>query len=169
MDKLLEFYNRNVNVLDLGDGVTLGRESVRGMDFMTISRGNEVLYSWWSNPNKKASKNPPKHTGGKPSYVKLLIKEMQKHPELSVEAAGVIQKLIPNVKWGDNLLVHARSKKPLRISDICEITRKSKPFIIKTLNELKTAGLLIKDAEGYKISSSLIQKGGGMYERCHKP
>jgi len=34
-------------------------------------------------------------------------------------------------------------------------------FIIKTLNELKTAGLLIKDAEGYKISSSLIQKGGG--------
>jgi hypothetical protein len=38
MDKLLEFYNRNVNVLDLGDGVTLGRESVRGMDFMTINK-----------------------------------------------------------------------------------------------------------------------------------
>jgi hypothetical protein len=161
MDKLLEFYNRNVNVLDLGNGLMLGRESVKGIDYMTISKGDEVLYSWWHNPNKTVTNKPPKHTGGKPSYVKLLIKEMQKHPELSVEAAGVIQKLIPNVKWGDNLLIHTRSKKPLRISDICEITHKSKPFIIKTFNELKAADLLVKDNEGYKISSSLIQKGGG--------
>ena len=64
-----DFILRNVNVLDLGGGFVLGRESCRNMDFMTISYNGETLYSWWHNPRKKVNKNPPKHTGGKPSYV----------------------------------------------------------------------------------------------------
>jgi hypothetical protein len=159
MEQLNEFINRKVNVVDLGNGLTLGRESARNMDFMTITYGGETIFSWWSNPNKKVSKNPPKHTGGKPSYVKLLIKEMQKH-DVSLEAAGLIQKVIQNINWGDNLLIDTRSKKPLNIDNICAITKKSKPFIIKTLKELRETNLLIKDKDGYKISSYLIQKGG---------
>jgi hypothetical protein len=159
MSNTSDFYNRNVNVLNLGNGFYLGRESVKGMDFMTLSFGDEVLYSWWHNPNKTVANKPPKHTGGKPSYVKLLIKEMQKH-DLSLESAGLIQKVIPNINWGDNLLIDTRTKRPLNVDNICEITKKSKPFVIKILRELKKAQLLNKDKDGYKISPSLIQKGG---------
>lgn len=159
MSSASDFYNRKVNVIDLGNGFHLGRESVKGMDFMTLSKGDEVLYSWWHNPNKTVTNKPPKHTGGKPSYVKLLIKEMQKH-DISLESAGLIQKVIPNIHWGDNLLMDTRSKKPLNIDNLCTITKKSKPFIIKTLKELRETNLLVKDKDGYKISPSLIQKGG---------
>lgn len=54
----------------------------------------------------------------------------------------------------------ARPTKPLNVDNICEITKKSKPFVIKILRELKKAQLLNKDKDGYKLSPSLIQKGG---------
>lgn len=159
MDNITEFHNRRANVLDLGNGLVLGRESVKGMDFMTITQGDEILFAWWHNPKRKPTDKPPKHTGGKPSYVKLLIKEMQNH-DLSLEAAGLIQKVIPNINWGDNLLIDVRSKKPLNVDGLCKILKKSKPFVIKILNELKETNLIIKDKEGYKVSPNLIQKGG---------
>lgn len=161
MDDIAKFMNREVNVLDLGNGLTLGRESVKGMDYMMIVHKDEVFLTWWSNPKKPATKKIPKHTGGKPSYVKLLLKEMQKHAELSVESAGLIQKVIPNIRWGDNLIIDVRSKKPLFINDLSEIIKKSKPVTLKIVKELMSAGLLIKDNDGYKISPTLIQKGGG--------
>jgi hypothetical protein len=160
MDKLHEFISRNINVLDLGDGLRLGRESSRNMDYMTISYGEEILFSWWNNPQKKVSKNPPKHTGGRPSYVKQFLKEMEKHVELSVEAAGLIQKVIPNISWGNNLIIDKRSKKTLVADDLCKIINKSKPVTLKIIKELTTAQLLSKDKDGYKISPNLIQKGG---------
>jgi len=160
MDKLYEFVSRNVNVLDLGNGLTLSRESSRNMDYMTISRGDEVLYAWWHNPHRTQGKNPPKHTGGRPSYVKQFLKEMEKHVELSVEAAGFIQKVIPNINWGNNLIVDKRSKKTLVADDLCKIINKSKPVTLKIIKELTEAQLLSKGKDGYRISSSLIQKGG---------
>ena len=156
---LHDFICRRVNIVDLGEGLTLGRETAKNIDFMTITFGNETVFSWWSNPNKKASNKPPKHTGGKPSYVKQFLKEVRKHKNLSIEAAGFIQKMLDNINWGDNLLIDQRSKKALKLKDICEAIGKSKPFTQRIIKELIEAEILNKDKYGYKISPSLIQKG----------
>jgi hypothetical protein len=161
MDKLiLDYYNHITNVLNLGNGFVLGREVTKGIEHITVEFEGVLVYSFWHNPNKKLSKNPPKHTGGKPSYVKQFLKEMQNHKELSIEAAGFIQKVLPNIDWGSNLLIDQRSKKRLAVDDMCKVINKSKPFTIKVLKELTTAQLLSKDKDGYKISPNLIQKGG---------
>lgn len=161
MDKLiLDYCNHNTNVLNIGSGFVIGREVSKGIEHITVELDGELVYSFWHNPKKKLTKNPPKHTGGKPSYVKQFLQEVQKHSGLSIEAAGFIQKMLYNVNWGSNLLIDQRSKKSLKIDDMCKVINKSKPFTTKILKELKTAQLLSKDKDGYKISSSLIQKGG---------
>jgi hypothetical protein len=160
MDKLHEFISRNINVLDLDNGLILGRESSRNMDYMTISYGDEVLFSWWNNPQKKASKNPPKHTGGKPSYIKLMVDGVRQHNELSIEAAGFLLKLTDNIQWSTNLLINKRNKKPLAVDEITGIIGVGRNKTLDIVKELTQAQLLSKDKDGYKISSSLIQKGG---------
>lgn len=160
MDKrLLDYYNRSVNVLDLGNGFILSREEVRGLEFITIEHDGNPVYSFWNNPKKKASKNPPKHTGGKPSYVKLMIEGIRKH-NLSLDAAGFLVKLADNIQWNTNLLINKRNKKPLIIDDISKIVGVGRNKTLNIIKELAKAQLLSKDKDGYKISPSLIQKGG---------
>lgn len=155
-----DFISHKVNVLDLGNGFTLGRESCRGMDYMTITSGEDVLYSWWNNPNKKVSKSPPKHTGGKPSYVKLMIKGLQQHSELSNDAIAFVVKVSANIQWSTNLLINKRSKKPLNGEEISKIVGMSKSKAYDVMKELRQSHLLEKDKDGYRLSSSLVQKGG---------
>ena len=160
MDKLHDFISRNINVLDLDNGLILGRESSRNMDYMTITYGEEILFSWWNNPQKKVSKNPPKHTGGKPSYIKLMVDGVRQHNELSIEAAGFLLKLTDNIQWSTNLLINKRNKKPLAVDEITGIIGVGRNKTLDIVKELTQAQLLSKDKDGYKISSSLIQKGG---------
>jgi len=161
MDKqTMDYCNHNTNVLDLGNGFVMGRETSKGIEYITIEYEGKLFYGFFHNPKKKLSKNPPKHTGGKPSYVKQFLQEVQKHKDLSIEAAGFIQKMLYNIDWGNNLLIDQRSKKRLAVDDMCKVINKSKPFTIKVLKELTAAQLLSKDRDGYKISPSLIQKGG---------
>jgi len=159
---LHDFILRKVNVLDLGNGFMLGRESCRGMDFMTISYNGETLYSWWHNPRKKVSKDPPKHTGGKPSYVKLMIEGLKQHSELSNDAIAFVVKISANIQWSTNLLINKRNKKPLNGEDISKIVGMSKSKTYDVMKELTESHLLNKGKDGYKISSSLIQKGGAV-------
>lgn len=159
MDKLSEFVCRRVNVLDMGDGLVLGREPANGMDYMTISKDGEVLFAWWSNPKKKASKTP-KHTGGKPPYVKLMTDSLEKHSNLSLESYGFMVRLAGSIQWGTNLIINKRTKKPLNGEMMGKIAgvRKSKAYAI--IKELTKEHLLTKDKDGYKISPDLLQKGG---------
>lgn len=171
-----EYISGSINVCE--GTFTIGREkSSNGMEYIILSLNGNEIYSFWNNPKKKKSKKKatqvsdiveivedivkptPKHTGGKPSYVKMMVDEVNKHPELSLNASGLIIKMIPNIQWGNNLLVNVRSKKPLLISDMTKILHISDKTIRLTLKELKTAGLLTKDKDGYKVSPKLLQKG----------
>lgn len=159
-----DFIMRQANVLDLGEGFTLGRESCRNMDFMTITHNGETLFSWWHNPKKKISKNQPKHTGGKPSYVKLMIEGLKRHSEISNDAIALIVKISANVQWTTNLIINKRSKKPLNGEDISKVVGMSKSKTYDVMKELIQSGLLEKNKEGYRLSTELIQKGGGKIE-----
>lgn len=161
MDKLTEFYDRRINVLDLGNGLTLGRESANNMDYMIITCGQEILYAWWHNPNKKVTNKPPKHTGGKPPYIKIMLKAVQEHKGLSLNASGFFIKIANNIQWTDNLVIDMRSKKALSVEGITTILGIKKTLTYDTIKELREADLLIKDKDGYRISTCLIQKGGG--------
>lgn len=156
-----DFILRKANVLDLGEGFVLGRESCRNMDFMTITYNGETLFSWWNNPKKKASKNPPKHTGGKPSYVKLMIEGLKRHSDLSNDAIAFVVKISANIQWSTNLIINKRSKKPLNGEDISKIVGMSKTKTYDIMKELAQSGLLEKDKDGYRLSAELVQKGGG--------
>lgn len=160
MNKVTEFYDRTINVLDLGSGLALGRESANDMDYMTITSGEEVLYAWWHNPNKKVSKKLPKHTGGKPSYIKVMLKAVQENKGLSLNASGFFLKIANNIQWTDNLIINTRDKKALSIDGLANILGIKKTSTYETIKELRKANLLVKDKDGFKISTNLIQKGG---------
>lgn len=157
--RLMDYCNHVTNVLDLGKGFTIGREVLNGSEFIIVEYKGAVIYGFWNNPKKKASKNPPKHTGGKPSYVKLMIDGIRKH-NLSLDAAGFLVKLADNIQWNTNLLINKRNKKPLIVDDISGIVGVGRNKTLNIIKELTEAQLLSKDKDGYKISPSLIQKGG---------
>ncbi|MEN6312789.1 MAG: hypothetical protein ABFD25_00920 [Clostridiaceae bacterium] len=162
MDKqFLDFQNRTVNALNAdGKGISIIRETLNGMDRFTILVDGTPWKSFWEKIDKPLTSKPPKHTGGKPSYIKIMLKEVSEHPELSIEAAAFFIKTSNNVQWGDNLLIDKRSKKALTAIEIGKIVGLGKNKTLSVIKELREADLLIKDKQGYKISSCLVQKGG---------
>ena len=159
MDKsIIDFLNKITNACE--GKLSIGREQLGKREFIVISVDGKEIYSFWYSPNKEVSKEPPKHTGGKPSYVKLMIEGIRKHTELSIEAAGFLVKMADNIQWGDNLLMDKRSKKSLAADDMCKIAGVGRNKTLAIINELKTAHLLNKDKDGYKLSTCLVQKGG---------
>lgn len=159
----VDYFNHIVNVMS-GDGMTIGREIANSIECITISFDGKEVYKFWHNPKKKVSDKPPKHTGGKPSYVKVMLKAVQENKELSLRASGLLVKLAGNVRWSDNLLIDNRSKKALNAEQISHILNARKTETYEILSELKRANLLIKDKDGFKISKNLIQKGGVKHE-----
>ena len=164
MDKqLLDFQNRTVNALNTdGKGISIIRDSVRGVDKFTILVDGVPWKIFWEKVEKPLSleKKPPKHTGGKPSYIKIMLKEVQQQKDLSIEGAGFFVKIADNIQWKTNLIIDRRSKKPLVAEDISKIIGQGKNTTLKVIKELREADLLIKDNDGYKISTCLVQKGG---------
>lgn len=160
MDKsILDYYSHRTNVLNLGNGFVLGREKVKSIEYITIEFDDEIIYGFWHNPKKKLSKKPPKHTGGKLSYVKLMIEGIKKH-NLSIDEAGLLVKLADNIEWNTNLLINKRNKKPLIINDISVIVGIGRNKTLTIVKGLTQANLLTKNKDGYKISPTLMQKGG---------
>jgi transposase len=155
----LDYFNYTVNVMP-GDGIAIGREITKEMENITITLGDKVIYNFWNNPKEKPTNKPPKHTGGKPSYIKIMLKAVQEHKELSLNASGFFLKVADNIQWESNLLIDKRSKKPLNVDDISKVIGIKKTLAYEVIRELKGTSLLIKDKEGFKISTSLIQKGG---------
>ena len=156
--QITEFLSGFVNVCE--GTFTIGREkNLNGMEYVIISLDGKELYTFWNNPKKKVTNKPPKHTGGKQPYAKVMGLEIPKY-KISNNAKAFLWSMIPHVNWGTNLLIETKSKKPLLISDICKVMDNSNKTVVAIINELKTTGLLIKDKDGYKVSPNLIQKGG---------
>ena len=90
-----------------------------------------------------------------------MIDGLDKCPDLSNDAIAFIVKLRKNIQWSTNLIVDKRNKKPLDAKKISKIVGMSKSKTYDVMKELRESGLLIKDGNGYKLSTELIQKGGG--------
>jgi hypothetical protein len=167
MDKeLLKFLNGEINTLN---GVTIGREkNANGYCYMTISYDNTVINSFWYDPQKpKKSDKPPKHTGGKPAYLKVYYNELKKK-ELSLESLGLLTRLGLNIQWNTGKLINARTKNALTMDELCKIAGKTHKTITKTLKELQEKGVLTKDKKEYLLSPDFIAKGGGSREKKDK-
>lgn len=158
----IDFQNRTVNALQAdGNEISFIRETVNGMDRFTIFVDGTPWKIFWEKIDKPLpTDKPPKHTGGKPPFIKLMLKEISENPKLSIEAAGLVLKMGNNIQWGDNLLIDKRSKKALTALEIGEVARLKRNKTLSIIKELREADLLIKDKQGYKISSCLVQKGG---------
>lgn len=159
MNRLKDFWERKVNVVELADGLMLGRESTGVMDYMTISFGGEVLYGWWHNPDREVRKGEPKHTGGKKPYAKLMLQELEKRKDITLEAAGAVVKLLPHIDWKNNRIINKRSKKPLAAEDFMGLMGIGHNKLYKILGELKDRQVIEKVGGEYRLSPYLIQKG----------
>lgn len=157
--ELFKYLSNEINVVKVE--VIISREKTNnGQEYIHITTDGleDYIYKFWVSSNK--NNENPKHTGGKKSYTKIMSEYLDEHPELSLEASGLLFKLSNKIMWNNNLIVNKRTKKPLNIEDICKLVNKSKPTVIKVMDELKQLGLLIHDNDGYKISNVIMQKGG---------
>jgi hypothetical protein len=143
---------------------TIGREKSGKNEFIIIKLDGQEVYSFWHNPNKKVTNKKPKHTGGKKSYIMLMIEELKKHENLSLEAQGFIYKMLTHIQWNSTLIIDTRNKKPLVIDEMVTILGIGRNKTLSIIKELKAADLLVKDKDGYKVSPNLMQKGGAKHE-----
>jgi len=163
MDKnLLEFLAGERDVIIL-DGVVFSKERKRnGTEYITVIIDNKPSFGFWNNPDNLKT-NKPKHTGGKKSYVMLMIEEVEKMRSQEVtnivELVGCITCLSRYIEWGTGKLVHFRSKKPIQFKDFGDIFQFGRSKLLKILKQLKDLNLLVNTQEGYFISQTIIKKG----------
>jgi hypothetical protein len=158
---LLKYLNGEVNVYK--GLIILGREKLSaGSEHITLSDADEpiTIYSFWNNTKKRVNGDgPPKHTGGKKSYVKMYSEWLDQHPEASIEVIGTMTRLSRNIEWSTGHLVHTRSKKRLQILDICKLINKSNKTTISILKEAKQLNLIAHSKDGYKVNANFMCKG----------
>ena len=160
MDKeLLDYLNHNTNVFNAN--LTVGRETMpNGMEYLTFSLPDgTVIYDKWHNPKKKISRNPPKHTGGKKPYIMLMLEALRKmqgdNVDLAISSAIMLS---DNIQWNTGLLVE--KKKPVNYEGLKKIFNCSNDKVSKRIKAMQETGILLKDKDGYKISTDFIKKGG---------
>lgn len=136
------------------------------------------MFSFWNNPKKKnrekiivdengveATEIPPKHTGGKKPYIMVMQEEVERLRSEGVkgveELIGYCVSMGKYIEWNTGKLIHKRSKKPLKYSDLLDIYKCSNNKLSRMISEMKEHDLLYKTEEGYFISSRLLKKGKG--------
>ena len=143
------------------DQFIISREKAGGCEHVHVSHPElaEPLYQFWTG-KKKA--NSPKHTGGKKSYVMVMIRELAGliANDLPAENVGYLMCLVPFVEWGTGRLVLGRDNRQMTLADIQQKFKRSRRKTLYILSNLKKHGLLVRDAGGYALSRSLIKKGG---------
>jgi hypothetical protein len=170
MDKqLLKFMNREVSAVKVM--CCIGTEQIAdGGEFVTIRvdqlQTDLPLYAFWNNPHRKQRKDgstQPKHTGGKVSYIKVIIRELRKYSKdmLSYEYAGMLLQLTSFIEWDTGMLMIGRGKKKHRMTrdDIIRELGVDKSTVKRFTKNLKEIGLLRHDKDGYEMTGNLFAKG----------
>ena len=145
------------------DEFIISREKAGWCEHVYVSHPEliEPLYQFWTGAKKKAS-GTPKHTGGKQSYVMLMIQELAGliAADLPAENVGYLMCLVPFVEWRTGRLVLERENRQMTLIDIQQKFKRSRRKTLYILSSLKKHGLLVRDTKGYALSRSLIKKGG---------
>jgi len=176
MDKqLLKFLNKEVSVVDTMCSIGVDRLDA-SREFVTIKisqlKTESPTYGFWNNPqtrtprlkaNEANEANKPKHTGGKLSYAKIFISEIDKYPKdkLSNEYIGMCVRLTPSVEWDTGMLTTGRGKKKRNMSqeDITQALGVSTSSVKRFIKKLVELGLMRHDKLGYKMTGNLFAKG----------
>ena len=145
--------------------LVVGRErKENGATYIVVSDYNrekpKTLGGWWQGFKRRTSKKP-KHTGGKPAYLKLMLAELAEVTEkLSEKELGTVLKLAKYIDWHTGVLINAKTKMPLTAEELERILGCSRATLTYRLNNLKQAGVIEADSEGrFIFSRDLLQKG----------
>ena len=152
--------------------VMIGREvNDSGNEFITISEpaDSKVLFAFWRNPHGRRRSptqdqpdKAPKHTGGKPTYLKLYTESLANLAEKVGDAeVGALFKLAQTANWKTGVLVDQRTKEPLDFEGLLHFCGYgSSATLARRLKGLREAGAVTVDDQGcYIISRQLLQKG----------
>ena len=173
MDKqLLKFLNKEVSVVDTMCSIGIDRLDA-SREFVTIKisqlKTELPTYGFWNNPQTRTPRlkadeaNKPKHTGGKLSYAKIFISEIDKYPKdkLSNEYIGMCVRLTPSVEWDTGMLTTGRGKKKrnMTMADISKVLSVSDSTVRRFTKRLEELGLMKCNVLGYKMTGNLFAKG----------
>lgn len=155
-----------------GDGLILSRERIgTAGEFIHVSTPDreEPLYRLWNKKKQtkapqKASDPIPKHTGGKAPYIMLMEGADEVISKLSVEAAGILLKLLygGHVEWHTGRVIVKHNKKSMTL---IELARYFKPIgknkLRKILAELASMEAMEYNpsSHAYFISRKIARKG----------
>ena len=169
--EMLDFISGAKNAVK-GDGLILSRERIGTTgEFIHVSIPDreEPLYRLWNSRSKtkapkKASDPIPKHTGGKAPYIMLMEGADETISKLSVEAAGILLKLLyaGHVEWHTGRVMTKHNKKSMTL---IELTRYFNPIGKKKMRRLLTELASIEAMEynpsshAYFISRKIARKG----------
>lgn len=122
--------------------------------------GREFISGWYGKERKQKSANP-KHTGGKPSYVKLYPKGLDAVTEkLGEVELGMLFKMTCFIEWKTGVLIDKRTKKPLDFAGLQKVTGHSEATLSRRLDALRSVGAITTDDQGhYVVSPELLRKG----------
>ena len=145
----------------------VGREiNANGNEHITVSEYStnglpRVILRGWRNPQRIIRRAKPKHTGGKPSYIKLLTGGMTELASKAKDAdLGALVRLAQNVDWETGALIDTRTKKPLDFAGLMRATGYNRQTLSSRLKSLREIdALTVDDQDRYIISRQLLQKG----------
>ncbi|WP_196607140.1 hypothetical protein [Pectinatus frisingensis] len=163
MNGIRKFLLGDINVVDLGDGVILSKESTKTSELWHISvDGKDKKTFWVSKKNNQSKKG--NYTGGKAAYLMLmekpvydLISSNNYYGNIYIQL-GFLQAMSGHIEFKTGRLID-KYKKPLSRTDLINITKFSHNKIDKLLKDMKSNGLLEHNSEGYFISRKFIKKG----------
>lgn len=150
------------NALELSPGITLGRE-VRedgAAEYRVVTdytqTPHRVLCAGWTTgkPQRQRQNKEPKHTGGKPPFIKLMLDGLDAiEDKVSLRALGMLVKLRRLVAWNTSS-INASS-----IRDVARKIKMNQKTTWRHLQELVDAGVLMEADGGYVLSRDVIQRG----------
>lgn len=158
------------------DEFMMSREVVGQVEYISVSLPDSeepILTVWRSRKKKGESEEPvgeivkvrPKHTGGKRPYIMLMQDQRDTINSLSIDAAGLIMKLLAGgfIAWNTGQIIDRRTKKALTAENISTrftIGKNKLKAILKELTEYK----IIKydpSKRSYFFNARFARKGGG--------
>lgn len=178
--ELVEYINGTRNVVK--DEFILGRERTSNSEFViigipgceeplyTLFNSKKAKYKFKIHENTDTGDNeiaviekriPKRVKKGEPTYVMLMLNEFKHINKISIDAAGLLLKLITCIEWNTSRIIRKRDKTSMTKEMMSEQFSIGKTKLKKLISELKTIGVLEYDSKkkAYFMNKALVKKG----------